>query len=265
MAVSRRHLIAGAAGAAGVLATAGIARSALAESAPRAQWRNRWSPDPDTDGLDAFEGVEDDHADSHPEGQPHIYVEDGAYRFNMHTQDRDSATDRQRQEVKGMRSPTGGDHLVLDRGQTWRLQHQVFIPESLQATTTFTHIMQLFTPDVGPAMMISLRRVGGKETIEFKDHPQGIVVGRADLVPLKEHWIDLTLELTVNDAPDGAARWVIRDGDTTVLDVRKDGLGVTVGGRCRPKWGIYRSLGDESGSLHDTHLLVRGMRADQRV
>ncbi|MFC7617715.1 hypothetical protein ACFQV2_34235 [Actinokineospora soli] len=40
-----------------------------------------------------------------PAGAPHIKVEVDTYRFTMHMVDRDTHTDRQRQEVKGMRSP----------------------------------------------------------------------------------------------------------------------------------------------------------------
>src|SRR5712691_4169761 len=54
-----------------------------------AAWQQRWSPDPALDGLAAFETIEDDRANSHPAGQPHIFVEADHYRFNMHTVDRD--------------------------------------------------------------------------------------------------------------------------------------------------------------------------------
>jgi hypothetical protein len=33
----------------------------------------------------------------------------------------------------------------------------------------------------------------------------------------------------------------------------------------RPKWGIYRSLGDTSGSLHNCYLLLRNLRAYKQV
>ncbi|ADD41636.1 hypothetical protein [Stackebrandtia nassauensis] len=262
--ISRRSLLA----ATGVtVAAAGLAyTTAEASTVGKAEWQERWAPDPGSDGLDAFEGVEDDRADSHPDGQPHIYVEDDAYRFNMHMEDVDSHTDRQRQEVKGMRTPAGGDFLVIEPGSTWRLNYQVFIPETLLATKTFTHITQLYSPKIGPAMMISLRRVDGVETMELKDHPQDILVERTELAPLKERWIDIELEILAGDAPDGAVRWVVKDGSQTIVDVSKDGLGTSLEGvRIRPKWGIYRSLEDDTGSLRDCHLLMRGMRAYEQV
>lgn len=263
--ISRRGLLA----ATGMtVAAAGLAYTAAEASAvgAEAEWKRRWAPEPGADGLDAFEGVEDDRANSHPQAKPHIYVSDGVFRFDMHMQDRDSHTDRQRNEVKGMRTPAGGDFLVIEPGSTWRLNYQVYIPEELKATKTFTHITQLYSPKIGPAMMISLRRVGGVETMELKDHRQDILVGRTDLAPLKERWLGIELEIEAGDAPDGAVRWKVTDGDTTVLDVRRDGLGTCLEGvRIRPKWGIYRSLGDDSGSLRDCHLLIRGMRAYERV
>lgn len=53
--------------------------------------------------LKAFEGVEDERG--HVHNVTHIKVEGNNYRFDMHTQDRDSSSadsDRQRQQVKGM-------------------------------------------------------------------------------------------------------------------------------------------------------------------
>ncbi|MGW2162095.1 hypothetical protein [Nonomuraea sp. NPDC001699] len=48
----------------------------------------------------------DDRAGSHPAGQPHIFPEGNNFRFTMHTVDRDTMTDRQRQEVTGTGSWT---------------------------------------------------------------------------------------------------------------------------------------------------------------
>jgi len=147
------------------LAVGGLA---ISRPAAAATWQLRWSPEAGTDGLGAFEGVEDDRANSHPAGQPHIFVQDNNFRWNMHLVDRDTSTDRQRQEVKGMRS--NGNQLNLLKGQTWRLTHQLFIPTSLKATTTFTHIMQLKMPGPGssPILTTSLRLVGKTPMIELR-------------------------------------------------------------------------------------------------
>ena len=140
-------------------------------------WQPRWAPQASLDGLGAFEGVEDDRANSHPAGQPHIFVEGDNYRFNMHMVDRDISPDRQRQEVKGMR--TGGTDLILLKGRSWRFTQSMFIPGSLQATTTFTHIMQMKMPgtDSLPIFTVSLQRVDGAPMIELHDFNDNLIVG----------------------------------------------------------------------------------------
>src|SRR5256884_2527074 len=196
------------------LAVGGLA---ISRPAAAATWQLRWSPEAGTDGLGAFEGVEDDRANSHPAGQPHIFVQDNNFRWNMHMVDRDSSTDRQRQEVKGMRQPAGGSMLTLAKGQTWRLTHQLFIPSSLKATTTFTHIMQLKMPGEGsgPIAVMSLRRNGSTPTIEVKVFGSDTLVGRVNLSPLQNKWIDTLLEFKIADGSGGYVRWSVHDGSTT--------------------------------------------------
>jgi len=250
----RRRTVLVAAGAVAVGAPLAVPGSAAAAS-----WQLRWAPEASTHGLAAFEGVEDDRANSHPAGQPHIFVSGNDYRFNMHLVDRDTMTDRQRQEVKGM--VWDGAYLVLAKGETWKLAHRMFIPGSLKATTTFTHIMQTKAPgtDTLPMITMSLRRYSGVQKIELV--VTGVNVGTADLVPLQNKWIDVELEMTIGDSDTGRVRWVLRDGATTVLDVSRSGVDTFLQDRVRPKWGIYRSLGDTSGSLQDCYLLTNTMRA----
>lgn len=248
----------------GALALGGLA---MGTSASAATWQLKWSPEASRDGLTAFEGVEDDRANSHPAGQPHIFVQDNNFRWNMHMVDRDTSTDRQRQEVKGMRQPAGGSQLNLLSGQTWRLAHQLFIPSSLKATTSFTHIMQLKMPGDGsaPIVVMSLRRNGSTPTIEVKVFGSNTLVGRVNLSPLQNKWIDTLLEFKIADGTGGYVRWAVHDGATTVIDTKKTGVDTFLGDRVRPKWGIYRSLGDTSGSLQDCFMLTRAMRAFQLV
>jgi hypothetical protein len=238
---------------------------AAAPAPQAAAWKLRWSPSAASDGLGAFEGVEDDRANSHPAGQPHIFVQGANYRFNMHTVDRDTSTDRQRQEVKGMRA--GGQNLVMDKGETWRFTYSMFIPSSLKATTTFSHIMQLKMPGSGsaPIAVTSLRRIGGVPKIELKVIAGDVRVGAVNLAPLQNKWIDAELEVTIGDSSTGKMRWVIRDASSTVIDVTRSGVDTWLNDRVRPKWGIYRSLGDTSGSLQNCYLLLTNMRAYQWV
>jgi hypothetical protein len=227
------------------------------------RWQLRWAPAACRDGLAAFEHVEDDRANSHPAGQPHIFVEGDHYRFNMHMVDRDTSTDRQRQEVRGMRS--SARTLSLLQGETWRFTYSMFIPDTLKATTTFTHIMQMKAPGTGsgPIVVQSLRRYGTVQKIELKIPDSNTLIGAVDLEPLQNHWIDVEFELGIGDATHGGVRWAIRDGATTVIDTTTTGVDTWLFDRVRPKWGIYRSLGDASGSLEDTYMLVRDLRCYQ--
>ncbi|MEU5869176.1 hypothetical protein ABZ815_48980 [Nonomuraea sp. NPDC047529] len=147
-------------------------------------WKLMWAPEASIGGLDAFETIEDDRAGSHPAGQPHIFPEGNNFRFTMHTVDRDTMTDRQRQEVTGTRTPTGYLRWLL--GETWRVTCSMYIPSSLKASTTFTHISQTKRPGTGslPITVTSLRRVDGVQTIEHKIIEGDVLVGRAPLNPL---------------------------------------------------------------------------------
>ncbi len=254
--MKRRTLI-----AAGGVAVVGAVLSRPLSASAATIWQQRWAPEADVDGLGAFEGVEDDRANSHPAGQPHIFVQGNNYRVAMHMVDRDVMTDRQRQEVKGMHA--GGADLIVAAGETWRWTYSMFIPSSLKATTTFTHIMQMKMPgtDSLPILTTSLQRVSGAPRIQLHVFSGDVIVGQTDLVPLQNKWIDVELEMTVGDGTKGAVRWVLRDGGATVIDVTRTGLDTFIADRVRPKWGIYRSLGDTSGSLQDTYLLLTKMRA----
>jgi chitin-binding protein len=250
--------VSGAAGAA-----AGLSAAAPAHAA---SWQQKWAPTATGDGLGAFETVEDDRADSHPAGHPHIYATGDNWRFTMHTVDRDTSTDRQRQEVTGLRTGSSS-YLKWTKGQTWRITYSMYIPSSLKATTTFTHIMQMKQPGNGtsPIVVQSLRRVNGVQTIELNLPITGVLVGRTDLDPLHDRWTDVDFQIKVGDGTAGSVRWILKSGSTTVIDRTKTGVDTFLADRVRPKWGIYRSLGDTSGSLQDTYLLLTDLRGYQLV
>jgi hypothetical protein len=217
-----------------------------------------WSPQAAKDGLGAFEGVEDDRAHSDP-GRKHIYVEGDHYRVDMNMTIRDSSPDRQRNEVKGMRA--GGKILEMNKGETWRLTYSMFIPSSLQATTSFTHVMQLKMPGNGsaPILTTSLRQKGNRPTIELNLFDQALV-GDTDLAPLQNKWITSTIEFKIGDKPEGYVAWTLTSGGATVLNVKKTGADTFLADRVRPKWGIYRSVSDKA-HLQDTYLLLTNMQA----
>jgi hypothetical protein len=237
-----------------------------ATTAHAASWQLKWSPSASGDGLGAFETIEDDRADSHPAGQPHIFATGNNWRFNMHTVDRDTSTDRQRQEVTGLRTGSSG-YLKWTEGQAWRVTYSMYIPSSLKATTTFTHIMQMKQPGNGtsPIVVQSLRRVNGVQTIELKLAIDDILIGRTDLEPLQNKWIDVDFQIKVGNGSAGSVRWILKNGSTTVIDKSTTGVDTFLADRVRPKWGIYRSLGDTSGSLQDCYLLLTNLRGYQLV
>jgi chitin-binding protein len=143
----------------------------------------------------------------------------------------------------------------------------MFLPSSLKATTTFTHIMQMKQPGTGtsPIVVQSLRRVGGVQTIELKVFTGDVLVGRTDLAPLHDKWTDVDLRMKIGNGTSGTVRWILKSGGATVIDTSRSGVDTFLADRVRPKWGIYRSLGDTSGSLQNCHMLLTRMRAYQLV
>ncbi|MET7328393.1 CBM35 domain-containing protein [Nonomuraea sp. NPDC005650] len=250
----------------GVLAALAVtAAAALPAAAPAAAaaWTLRWSPDPANDTVaEAFEGIEDDRADSHS-GVTHIYVSGGAYRFDMHTQDRDG-DDRQRNEVKGMRTG-GSSYLKILENETWRISYQMYIPTSLDATSSFTHIAQMKVPGSGaPLYTMSLPISGGTPKINVRywdEAEQTHEVGNTNLEPIQGKWVDTTFEFKASDS--GYLRWTLKDGSTTLVDKRLDNTDLWRGDDeyLRPKWGIYRSI--NSSGLQNTYLQIRNLQAYQ--
>ncbi|MEV0389715.1 hypothetical protein [Nonomuraea sp. NPDC050643] len=237
--------------------------TATALPAGAAAWTLRWNPDPASQSVAAaFEGIEDDRADSHS-GATHIYVSGGAYRFDMHTQDRDGS-DRQRNEVKGMRT-SSSSYLKILENQTWRISYQLYIPTSLDATSSFSHIAQMKTPGSGaPLYTMSLPISGGTPKINVRywdESEQTHEVGSTNLNPIQGRWLDTTFEFKAAD--NGYLRWTLKDGSTTLVDRRMDGTDLWRGDDeyLRPKWGIYRSI--NSSGLQNTYLLIRNLQAHQ--
>jgi hypothetical protein len=258
--LGRRDALRLGAGAAGAVTLGSIARPALADVTPTAAWVLKWNPNPATDGLDAFEGLEDDRSGSHP-GVKHIYVEGDHYRFDMHTKDRDGS-DRQRNESKGMRS--GGTTLKIGKDQTWKITYQAFWPTSLTATTKFSHIAQMKVQDVGgPLWTLTPRQKSTARltVLTLKDDDSNTELDLADYKSLQNKWIDLEFEFKASNSG-GYLRIVVRDGASTVADRKTTAVDLWRDKNyLRPKWGIYRSI--ESSGLQNTYQLIRNYKAYQ--
>jgi len=242
----------------GVLSV-GAASAAPADDVTPKAFQLRWSPNPATDGLRAFAGVEDDRSNSHA-NVTHITAEPTQYRFVMHIRDRDGS-DRQRQEVRGMAAD--GQRVDMHRNETWRYNYQMFIPTTLKATTSFTHIFQVkHTAVASPVVTMSLNRSGSNERIEMRMFGEGQAkLGVTNLAPLRNKWINVEIEIRVADGSGGRLRYSLSDGTTTFVNASRTGIDTWLGGnQAHPKWGIYRSISDR-GQLQDTHLLLRNMRA----
>ncbi|MEV6149213.1 hypothetical protein AB0L53_02630 [Nonomuraea sp. NPDC052129] len=234
-------------------------------STAAAVWTQRWNPNPASQTVaQAFEGIEDDRSDSHS-GVTHIYVSGDAYRFDMHTQDRDG-DDRQRNEVKGMRT-SSSSYIKILKNQVWRISYQLYIPTSLDATSSFTHIAQMKVPGSGaPLYTMSLPISGGTPKINVRywdEDEQTHEVGNTNLNPIQGKWLDTTFEFKAAD--NGYLRWTLKDGSTTLVDKRLDNTDLWRADTdyLRPKWGIYRSI--KSSGLQNTYLLVRNLRAEQQT
>ncbi|MER6000508.1 hypothetical protein ABT120_18195 [Nonomuraea angiospora] len=264
----RRHLVGALAAMALLLQTAPAHAVAAASPGGAPRWETRWNPSPWRDGVNAFEALEDDRRGSHPEGLPHVRAEKGVWRFDSHLEDRDGS-DRMRNEVRGMRAADGSP-LEIRKDETWRITYQMYIPDTLDATTNFTHIWQLKNSDVGtPIAQISLPVVNGVQKIAARywtlEDNKSHDFATADLEPIQNKWVTTTIEFKSGDA--GYMRWVLRDGpkngSRTIVDQKVENIDLwwTQEQYNRPKWGIYRSI--KSAGLQETYLLVKDLKAEQ--
>jgi chitin-binding protein len=226
-------------------------------------WQLEWAPQAQVDGLKAFEGVEDDANHSDP-GVKHVYADGTDYRIDMPLQERDKKPDRQRNEVKGM-VDRDGNILRIEKGDTWRLRHRIFIPTSLQGTTSFTHIMQLLPLGIqgsGPIFTISLSRKNNVPVIALHVFTSGKILGSTPLTPLQETWIESQITFTASD--NGNIQWLLKDSHNKTVVSAQGSAKLFFGDRVRPKWGIYRSVHD-TAHLETCYMLITGLKAWKQV
>jgi hypothetical protein len=232
---------------------------------PGPGWTLRWNNEGAGRGLGGFEGQET--AECTHAGAQHAMVMDGKIRIEMHyPADTDcKAGDRQRNEVKGMSQP-GGGYVSMKKGETWLLTYSMFIPDTLDATTGFTHIHQIFgtvgtMATVGPVVTMSLHSHGGTDSIEMRiDGTSGDHWSPVPLAPMQNKWV--TVEFEVKWDSPGTFRWTIRDETQVYVNANRTWNGWHGGERMRPKWGIYRKR--DSAGLVNTYILLDNFKAYQR-
>ena len=172
-----------------------------------------------------------------------------------------STTDRQRNEIKTFnKSP---ESMIGFEGEEMVFKWKFLLPKGLLTTKNFTHIHQLKgidnkagTADVStPLITFTCRTTGSeqkqKQVLQVRHHDRHTgalkTMADADLSLLMGHWVEVTervrfgenglYSVIINDVKTG--KQVLRV-DTEACDMwRTDCAGL------RPKWGIYRYIGED--------------------
>jgi hypothetical protein len=198
------------------------------------------------------------------------------FMFNMHVvpdNDRCSATDRQRLEIKTElhSNPTPYQNYIIGHlGETVSHRWRFILPAGFQPSFSFTHIHQIKADDGDDASpLITLTpRAGTPNTVQLllidstlaSPPSQTITLTQVPLAPFLGQWVEAYEKITYNHtteegaASPGQYSIVINrlsDGATLLSysnnDIDMWRVGTTV---IRPKWGIYRSL-DNAQQLRD--------------
>lgn len=201
--------------------------------------------------------------------------------FNSHVvpdNDRCSATDRQRLEIKteghGTKATPYQDYIVGHLGETvthrWRFQ----LPSGFQPSNSFTHIHQIkaYDGDSGAPLITLTPRFGHPNTMQLllitstiaNPPAQTITLTTAPLDPFIGQWVEAYEKITYNHTTEEGAtnpgRYSIvinRISDnSTVFSYSNDDIDMWRVGTTtvRPKWGVYRSLANAQ-QLRDEQVL----------
>jgi hypothetical protein len=196
--------------------------------------------------------------------------------FNIHVvpdNDRCSATDRQRLEIKTElhANPTPYQSYIIGHlGETVTHRWRFILPTGFQPSFSFTHIHQIKADDGddGNPLITLTPRFGTPNTIQLllidstlaSPPSQTITLTQAPLAPFIGQWVEAYEKITYNHTTEEGASSPgqyslvinrISDGATLLSysnnDIDMWRVGTTV---IRPKWGIYRSL-DNAQQLRD--------------
>jgi hypothetical protein len=189
--------------------------------------------------------------------------------FNEHVvpdNDRCSATDRQRLEIKteghGSNATPYQDYIVGHLGETvthrWRFQ----LPVGFQPSNSFTHIHQIkaYDGDSGAPLITLTPRFGSPNTIQLllitstiaSPPAQTITLNQVPLAPFIGEWVEayekITYNHTIEEGATSPGRYSIvinrLSDNATLFSYSSDNIDMWRVGTTtiRPKWGLYRSL-----------------------
>ncbi|HZY63249.1 MAG TPA: dockerin type I domain-containing protein [Edaphobacter sp.] len=204
------------------------------------------------------------HLTQAPDSVLNSYV----FVFNMHVvpdNDRCSATDRQRLEIKtqGHSNPTPyQDYIVGHLGDTVTYRWRFMLPTGFQPSYSFTHIHQIkaYDGDDSSPLITLTPRFGNPSTVQLllidstlaSPPHQTITLTEVPLEPFLGQWVEAYEKITYgHSSAEGATTpgkysiviTRISDGATLLSysssDIDMWRVGTTT---VRPKWGIYRSL-----------------------
>lgn len=194
----------------------------------------------------------------------------GAYVFDFHIHididdDRGKAeiTDRQRNEIKtDGHSPAS---MVGQRGEELVMRWKFRLPEGMKTTTKFCHVHQIKgidnaagDADVGnPLITFTARSLSdGRQQLQViwvgptADGSAKEYLARVDLAELLGRWVEVEERIVCGE--EGSCRILLTriDDGRRLIDLRSGPLAMWREGTTglRPKWGIYRSIG-QAGAL----------------
>ena len=186
------------------------------------------------------------------------------FRFFIHTtpdNDRCIKFDRQRNEIKSYdKSP---DELKGIQNEIVEYSWKFKLPSDFNSSKKFTHIHQIKavggSEDAMPLITLTTRE-GSPDNLElrYSETTSQITLKEVELSPFKGTWVEVVETVVYGEKGIGSYEIEIRNIDSGVrlFNYANDDIRMwkTNAEFMRPKWGIYRSLLDES-KLKDENVL----------
>lgn len=175
--------------------------------------------------------------------------------------------DRQRNELKtDNNSPAS---MVAQEGQTLENSWLFKLPAGMQTTSEFTHVHQIKgidnssgTADIGmPVITFTCRSAGADQKFQViyvapSSEGSGLTyLANVDLSDFLGEWVRVSEEMTCSDSGTYSVTITRLRDSQALVSVNQSGLHLWRSGALgmRPKWGIYRSFGEN-------HSLVSQLR-----